>query len=201
VYDATGLDLTQVKQKHGTGWDILEKRTYNSQHEPLTITDAAGQTTTFTYNAAGQLLTRTNAKGETTTYAYNASGYLQNITGALAGATTTLGYDGYGRIGSITDSEGYAVTLQYDAAGRVTRTTYPDRHLRTDDVRSAGSEGVARPAGPANGLHVQRQSGAGGRAASAGPADVVRSVPVRRAEQQKLRRKVNGSNHRRNGSV
>src|SRR5207247_52182 len=55
VYDATGLDLLQTKQKRSGGFDILETRTFNSQHLPLTITDAAGQTTTHTYNAAGQV--------------------------------------------------------------------------------------------------------------------------------------------------
>jgi RHS repeat-associated protein len=126
VYDATGLDVTQIKQKHGAGWDILESRTYNTQHEPLTVTDAAGQTTTYAYNSAGQVLSVTNAKGEATTYAYNGSGYLLSITGALSGSTTTFTYDGYGRVNSITDAEGYSLALQYDAAGRVTRTTYPD---------------------------------------------------------------------------
>ena len=41
LYDATGLDLVQVTQKRGGTFDILEARTYNAQHEPLTITDAA----------------------------------------------------------------------------------------------------------------------------------------------------------------
>ena len=40
------------------------------------MTDAAGQTTTLTYNAAGQPLTVTNAKGETTTSAYDDDGRL-----------------------------------------------------------------------------------------------------------------------------
>ncbi len=126
TYDATGLDLLQTKQKHGSTWDILETRTYNSQHVPLTITDAAGQTTTYTYNAAGQVLTITNAKSETTTYGYDSDGYLISITGPLPGATTTFAYDAYGRIGTVTDSEGYAVTTNYDAAGRATQVVYPD---------------------------------------------------------------------------
>lgn len=33
--------------------------TYNGQHLPLTVTDAAGVTTSYTYNAAGQVLTVT----------------------------------------------------------------------------------------------------------------------------------------------
>ena len=125
VYDATGVDMLQVKQKRVGTFDVLETSTYNSQHQPLTVTDAAGRTTTYTYNAAGQVLTVTNAKGETTTYGYS-GGYVTSISGPIGGATVTLGYDGYGRVNAVTDSEGYVVTAQYDAAGRVTRTTYPD---------------------------------------------------------------------------
>ncbi len=36
VYDATGLDVLQIKQKRGGTFDVLETRTYNSQHLPLT---------------------------------------------------------------------------------------------------------------------------------------------------------------------
>ena len=126
VYDSTGLDLLQTKQKRGSGWDILETRTYNSHHQPLTVTDAAGQITTFTYNGAGQVLTVTNAKSETTTYAYDTNGYLQSIADALAGSTTTFAYDSFGRLSSVTDSEGYAVATAYDIAGRVTDVAYPD---------------------------------------------------------------------------
>jgi RHS repeat-associated protein len=126
VYATNNLDLIQVKQKRGGTWDILETRTYNSQHEPLTITDAAGQTTTYTYNAAGQVLTVTNPRNETTTYAYDANGYLLSVTGAMAGATTTLGYDGYGRLNSVTDSEAYHVTATYDIANRPVQLAYPD---------------------------------------------------------------------------
>jgi len=126
VYDATGLDLLQVKQKRGGTFDILETRTYNNQHLPLTITDAAGQTTTYTYNPAGQVLTTTNAKSETTTYAYDGYGRLVSETGPFPGATTTYGYDTYGRVNTVTDSEGYAVTAAYDAADRVVQLSYPD---------------------------------------------------------------------------
>ena len=41
--------------------------TWNSQHRPLTETDAAGKTTTNTWNSRGQLLTSKNALNETTT--------------------------------------------------------------------------------------------------------------------------------------
>src|SRR6266540_2115339 len=63
-YGTNGVDLLRVKQKNGAGYDLLETRTYNTAHEPLKVTDAAGQTTTYTYTAAGQVATVTNAKNE-----------------------------------------------------------------------------------------------------------------------------------------
>ena len=120
------IDVYQVTQKNGTGSDLLATYTYNSQHLPLSYTDAAGQTTTYTYNSFGELLTATNALSQTTTLTYNSDGYLQSVTGPIAGATTTLTYDGFGRVATVTGSDGYAVAIAYDAADRVVTVTYPD---------------------------------------------------------------------------
>jgi RHS repeat-associated protein len=124
-YDTNGIDLLRVKQKNGAGYDLLETRTYNAQHEPLTVTDAAGQPTTYTYNAQGQIATLTNAKNETTTYTYTAN-QLTSITGPVSGATTSFTYDVYGRVRTTTDADSYTVTTDYDAFDRPIRTTYPD---------------------------------------------------------------------------
>ncbi|HWA11397.1 MAG TPA: RHS repeat-associated core domain-containing protein [Opitutaceae bacterium] len=126
VYDTNLIDLLQVKQKRGAGYDTLATYTYNSDHVPLTITDAAGQVTTNTYNAAGQLLTTTNPKSEVVTNAYDGDGYLQTVTGPVSGSTTTFTYDGFGRPETVTDSEGYTVTMDYDDFDRPTQVTYPD---------------------------------------------------------------------------
>ncbi len=126
TYDTNQIDLLEVRQQPSSINERLASFTYNAQHLPLTMTDAAGQTTTFTYNAAGQPLTITNAKNETTTLAYDANGYLQSITGALPGSTTTFTYDGFGRPRTVTDSEGYTVTTDYDALDRPTKITVPD---------------------------------------------------------------------------
>ena len=126
VYDTTGLDLVQIKQKRSGGFDVIASKTYNNQHEPLTITDAAGQTTTLVYNAAGQILTVTNAKGETTTNSYDGNGDLLSVAGPTPGSATTYTYDAFGRVATVTDSEGYAVTSTYDAAGRTVAINYPD---------------------------------------------------------------------------
>jgi RHS repeat-associated protein len=134
TYDTNGVDLLEVRQKTGSVNDLLASYTYNSQHLPLTATDASGQTTIYTYNAAGQIGTMTNAKSEITTYNYDDNGYLQNIVGALPGAITSFTYDDFGRLRTTTDSEGYTVTIDYEAIGgnpartlnRVAKVTYPD---------------------------------------------------------------------------
>ena len=129
-YASNGIDLTQVKQKNGSGFDVLEQYTYNSQHEPLTYTDAAGQTTTYTYNAAGQLWTIKNAANETTTLNYDGAGYLVSVTNPNGSTQMSFTYDSMGRVATSTDSEGYTVSYQYDALNRVTQRTYPDGTAR-----------------------------------------------------------------------
>jgi RHS repeat-associated protein len=128
----TGIDLLKIEQKNGANYDLLESRTYNAQHELLTTTDAAGQTTTNTYNAGGQILTTTTppragiTENRTTTYVYDTNGYLQSITGPATGTTTSYTYDGYGRVRTVTDAESYTVTMDYDVLDRRTTVTYPD---------------------------------------------------------------------------
>jgi YD repeat-containing protein len=128
-YDTNGIDLLTVTQTNpgsSGGQDALSTMTYNSQHLPLTRTDASGQTTTLTYNGQGQVLTRTDPKSETTTMAYYPNGYLDTMTGPVTGATTSYTYDSTGRVHTVTDSEGYTVTNGYDNLDRQTSATYPD---------------------------------------------------------------------------
>jgi RHS repeat-associated protein len=138
LYDTNNeIDLLETQQAEVNGgvtnWATLSQFTYNSQHQPVTATDASGQITTFTYNPYGQLTAVTNALGQTTTMFYDSDGYLTNTVGAVPGATSSFGYERdvsnhvvFGRINSVTDSEGYTVTFDYDAMDRVTNVTYPD---------------------------------------------------------------------------
>src|SRR5262249_39757298 len=105
IYSTNGIDLLEVRQTRGSNNEFLAKTTYNAQHRPLTLTDAAGQTTTNTYNARGQLLTSSNPKGETTTYNYNTNGYLLSVDGPLSGTNDTVSvtYDAFGRTRTKTD--------------------------------------------------------------------------------------------------
>ncbi len=133
-YAANNMDLTAVKQRVGGTLQTIQSFTYNPAypaHLPATVTDAAGQTTTFTYNTHGQVATITNALNETTTYAYGPAqnvppGRLWKVTGPVAGATVTLTYDGFERVRTVTDFAGHTTTYDYDTFDRVTLITYPD---------------------------------------------------------------------------
>lgn len=128
IYSTNGIDLLEVRQTRGANNELLARITYNAQHRPLTVTDAAGQTTTFTYNSRGQPLTETNSKGETSAYTYDTDGYLIAVDGPLPGTSdgSTATYYAFGRIRTITDESGYTLTFEYDAMDRLTRITYPD---------------------------------------------------------------------------
>ena len=125
-YAANGIDLTQIRQTTAGVNDVLATFTYDTHHRPLTMTDAANNTTTLTYNARGQLLTASNALSQTTTLAYDGDGHLQSVTGALPGTTYGLTPDVYGRIHTVTTPDGYVATYSYDALDRPTAIAYPD---------------------------------------------------------------------------
>ena len=126
AYGPNGIDLMQIANTTGGISDVLAAFTWNTQHRPLTVTDAAGQLTTLTYDAVEQLLTSTNPRNETTTLAYNTGSQLTSITRPIAGATLGFTYDGYGRIRTTTDADAYTVTFDYDALNRLTQRTHPD---------------------------------------------------------------------------
>jgi RHS repeat-associated protein len=127
TYATNLVDLLETRQTAGVN-EVLETRTYNAQHLPLTVADGSGHTNRFTYNDAGQLLTATNPRNDITTLSYDTNGYLLSIDGPLPGTsdTTSFTYDAYGHARTATDSEGYTLTYDYDVLDRLTRITYPD---------------------------------------------------------------------------
>lgn len=127
TYAPNQIDLIEVQQKNAQGgFDILARYTYNGLHEPLTETDAAGQTTTYTYNAAGQLTAKTDPLGNTTSYVYDANGYLTEIVDANGKPEAQFVYDADGRVAQATDAGGETLRFQYDALNRLTQAAYPD---------------------------------------------------------------------------
>lgn len=125
AYAANGIDrLTTSNTTSGS--QLLETRTYSSQHLPLTVTGANGMTARYQYNAAGQITRYTDQQGHATSLTYDTNGYLKNIRGPITGAQYSYGYDNLGRIAAITDPAGSIVRFTYDAADRPIGATYPD---------------------------------------------------------------------------
>ncbi|HWY53045.1 MAG TPA: RHS repeat-associated core domain-containing protein [Terriglobales bacterium] len=131
-YDpSNGVDLLSIRQQTSpTVLSNIARFTYNSQRLPVTYTDAAGQTTTYSYNSAGQLSQVANPLNETTEYVYDGLGYLTRVINPNGKTAASFTYDASGRVATHTDSEGYTVSFAYDAADRLTIETYPDGTTR-----------------------------------------------------------------------
>jgi len=147
-YDTNGVDLLEIDRGSGANAVPLAKATYNDKHQPLTVTDAAGQTSSFSYNSLGQILAATDARQRVTTYNYGpnpnalqngscggntvASVYQVSITGPVADSTTSFGYDGFCRLKTVTGPDAYSVGFRYDGAdtaqtlNRLAEIDYPD---------------------------------------------------------------------------
>ena len=135
-YDpANGIDLLGVRNTTGGLNEQLASATYNSAHQPLTTTDAAGQTTVLTYNGFGQLASTQDSLGRTVNFQYDDQGYLQEVDGFDPSIKSTFTYDGFGRLASTTSyPDVYTVQVGYDAMGgnplatlnRPATTTFPD---------------------------------------------------------------------------
>jgi RHS repeat-associated protein len=126
TYAANGTDLLEVANTTNGGDQVLEQRTYNSQHEPLTITGANGRTAHLQYNTVGQLKRYTDPTGHATALNYDSGGHLQSIQGPISGDKYSFTDDNVGRVIAETDPAGATIRYTYDAADRITSTTYPD---------------------------------------------------------------------------
>ncbi len=131
TYAANLTDLTQVAQATVSGAQTTASYTYNSQHRPLTYTDAAGQLTRYAYNAAGQVTQAILPTGLVWKFAYDSLGRLTGIINPNGRSQASYTYDSFDRVGTATDSEGYTLAYTYDAADRVTQIAYPDGTKRT----------------------------------------------------------------------
>jgi RHS repeat-associated protein len=129
TYAANLLDVLTVQQlttAPSTYTTIATYGSYNTFHEPQTMTDAAGQVWHMTYNAAGQMTTQTDPATGLTTWNYDSMGRISNVVNANSATALTYTYDSADRVATKTDSEGYTLTYAYDNLDRVTSITYPD---------------------------------------------------------------------------
>lgn len=119
------MDLIEVRQTSNGRNDLLARYTYDDQHRPLTATDTAGQTTTFTYTPDGHLASVSNPLNRTTVLNYTALGQLEQVEGP-GNRVTKFTYDPLGRVKTVTDPEGETVTMEYDPMDRPLKVTYSD---------------------------------------------------------------------------
>jgi RHS repeat-associated protein len=135
--NATDKRLTAIKQVNGANEETLALfSSFHLSRMPQTVTDAAGQITTYTYDNDGHVLTMTKTRGgtpETWTMVYYPSNAglgskqrLHTISGPGGALLQTFTYDILGRVASITDSDGYVMTATYDAFDRPLSINYPD---------------------------------------------------------------------------
>lgn len=125
TYAANGIDLLTTSNTT-SGTQLLETRTYNSQHLPLKITGANGKVVQFQYNSDGEPTRYTDQSGHATSLIYDGDGHLTSIAGAISSAKYSFAYDSVSRVAAATDPAGSTIRFTYDAADRVTGAKYPD---------------------------------------------------------------------------
>ena len=134
-YDSSG-NVTKVRYADNTTMTL----TYTAGGDIASITDALGNTETYTYS--GHSLTEFRDKnGHTTSYTYNALGLPITVTDALGNQTTYV-YDDKGRQLSVTDAEGGVVSFEYDAVGRIVA-----EHTKVSDTATATTKHTYSKAG------------------------------------------------------
>ena len=126
--------------------------TYDANGNQLTVTDAAGHTTTSIYDDAnrvievrypasngtvsrflyydglGRKIQENDEAGVATTYSYDFRGLLTSVTlaaGTAQAVTMVYQYDELGNLTTQTDAAGHGTTFRYDALGRRTGRTLP----------------------------------------------------------------------------
>jgi RHS repeat-associated protein len=114
-----GLSSTITNPKGQT-----KTTTKNAQGQVALVTDAQGNTISYSFDALGHLLA-TNAAGSITTMVYNQRGQKASMLDPAMGAWT-YSYNVYGELVAQRDSLNQTVTMAYDVLGRMVNRTEPD---------------------------------------------------------------------------
>ena len=116
TWDAFDRPVANVLDPDGLAID--SSMTWDGAHRLLTLTDAHGQTTSWTYDALGRATATTWPDGSQQTVTYQDNGTGQTIV-TPAEVTLDLELDAWGRVVEIASPGGDAQTFAYDAMGRL----------------------------------------------------------------------------------
>ncbi|WP_314535163.1 DUF6531 domain-containing protein [uncultured Corynebacterium sp.] len=106
----------------------ITRYTYNTQMEPVAVTNADGHTWQLSYDLDGSIIKEIDYNGLVTQSHTTPDGQrLDTTTGA--GTVTTM-FDPYGRMTETFDDQGNATAYQWDALGKITKVT--NRWCTTD---------------------------------------------------------------------
>ncbi len=137
AYDGNG-NLTAITDARGNSWTF----TYDAQHRMLTETNRRDiLSMTNSYDAQGRVVRQTDAAGHDTTYTYTnlPGGRLQVVITPPSGHAVTHVYDGSGHLLRSTDGEGHTATFSYDANGLPTSLTDKMGNVATLEFDTKGN--------------------------------------------------------------
>jgi RHS repeat-associated protein len=156
TYDSSG----RVLSYDGPRTDVADVTTYSYYTcttgaecgQIHTITDAAGDTTTYnSYNAQGQPLAITDANGVLTTLTYDLRYRL--VSSSTAGETATLSYWPTGLVKTVVQPDASYVLYTYDSAHRLTQVADGIGNKITYTLDAMGNRTAESSYDPANVLH------------------------------------------------
>ncbi|MDB6037093.1 MAG: putative repeat protein, partial [Verrucomicrobiales bacterium] len=129
VYSTDGTDLLYHR---GPSDDASHARVgyfYDSYHQPLRMTNAVNEVTTYTYDGSHRLSTEMRPTGLLKTYTYYPSlNFLSNVVDTVSGTPTRTNLYTWqnGMVRTLTDERGLVATYSFDLLNRPTTTIYPD---------------------------------------------------------------------------
>jgi YD repeat-containing protein len=141
-YDPATLQVNKITDATGQSQSF----TYSADGNLTSSTDALGHKTLFTYGDFSRLTSLTDANGNKTTYAYDPAGNLLSTTYAN-GSVEGMTFDPLGDPLSFTNRRGQAIGYTFNAAGQMTRLTFPDATHADYTYDSHGNLKTATDAG------------------------------------------------------
>jgi RHS repeat-associated protein len=128
VWDANHPRATNPTPTQTYTYDFLNR--LSSVTQPWTGTGGGSAVTSYGYDVQDHLNQVTDAEGNTTTYTYSDRDLMTRQLSPASG-TTTYAYDEHGELTTENDARGIVTTRTLDALDRVTAITYPDVSLNT----------------------------------------------------------------------